>query len=205
MSSLHGRRSPKARAHYEMDQKLPKMPICYRRDYIGGTVALCLWVVQLSTERDGAAQMRLITDRSLAVVTIMQEAAGETYAGKLAVAEVIRNRMHRKYSSDGTVAGTVLRPLQFSGWNAQDPGRVRNAKLDDDDPIVQECVKAWDEAMAGSDTVKGAVLYYNPDPKLVPVTPDWAMPHSAREIAHIGHHVFFVPVSRRGTGGSSET
>lgn len=148
--------------------------------------------------------MRILSERALAVVTIYQEAQGELYAGKLAVAEVIRNRINQKYSSDGTVAGTVLRPLQFSGWNAKDPGRVRNAKLDDADPIVQECAKAWDEAMAGSDTVKGAVLYYNPDPKLVPVTPDWAMPDSAKEVARVGRHLFFVPRAGRGTGRSSD-
>lgn len=149
--------------------------------------------------------MRILSEQALAVVTIYQEAQGESYAGKLAVAEVIRNRMAKKYASDGTVAGTVLRPLQFSGWNAKDPGRVRAAQIDDTDAIVQECVKAWDHALMGSNTVNGAVLYYNPDPKLVPVTPDWAMPDSAREVAHIGHHVFFVPVPRRGNGGSSET
>ncbi len=148
--------------------------------------------------------MRLLHDRALAIVTIYQEAQGESYLGKLAVAEVIRNRMLLKYASDGTVAGTVLRPMQFSGWNAKDPGRVRAVQIDDIDPIVQECAKAWDEASAGSNTVKGAVLYYNPDPKLVPVTPDWAKPHSSKEVARIGHHVFFVPQSKRGTGGSSE-
>ena len=148
--------------------------------------------------------MRLLTERALAIVTIYQEAQGESYAGKVAVAEVIRNRMNKQYASDGTVAGTVLRPLQFSGWNARDPGRVRAAKADDDQQVVKECAKAWDDALSGSDTVKGAVLYYNPDPKLVPVTPEWARPHSAIEVARVGHHVFFVPKTGRGTGGSSD-
>ena len=148
--------------------------------------------------------MRVLSERALAIVTIYQEAQGEDYAGKLAVAEVIRNRMNKQYASDGTVAGTVLRPLQFSGWNAKDPGRVRNAKIDDTDQIVQDCVKAWEAALAGSNTVHGAVLYYNPDPRLVPVTPEWAKPHSAQEVARVGHHVFFIPVHKRGTGGSSE-
>lgn len=148
--------------------------------------------------------MRLIDDDALAVVTIMQEAAGESYLGKVAVAEVILNRMKQKYSSDGTVAGTVLKPYQFSGWNTADPGRIRNIRADDEDRVVQECVRAWEEAKHGSDTVKGAVLYYNPDPRLVPVTPDWAKPHSAVQVATIGHHVFFVPKQKRGTGGSSE-
>ena len=141
-------------------------------------------------------QMRILSERALAVVTIYQEAQGEDYAGKVAVAEVIRNRMNKKYASDGTVAGTVLRPLQFSGWNAKDPGRVRAAKIDDEDALVKDCTKAWDAAMAGSNTVQGAVLYYNPDPRLVPETPEWALPDSAVETARIGHHVFFVPKQR---------
>ena len=141
--------------------------------------------------------MRLITEEALAIVTIMQEAAGEPYAGKLAVAEVIRNRMQKKYASDGTVSGTVLRPLQFSGWNAKDPGRVRSVRIDTDDRIVQDCVKAWQEAQAGSDTVKGSVLYYNPS--IIQETPEWALPDSAIPVAVVGQHHFFIPKPRRGS------
>jgi len=155
-------------------------------------------------EAEGEDDMRLVDEDALAVITILQEAAGEPYVGKVAVAEVIRNRMQAKYSSDGTVSGTVLRPYQFSGWNTADPGRIRNIRADDHDKTVQECVQAWKEAQHGSDTVKGAVLYYNPDPRLVPVTPEWAKPHSAKQVAEVGHHVFFVPQKKRGTGGSSE-
>lgn len=138
--------------------------------------------------------MRLITEESLAVVTIYQEAQGEPYAGKLAVAEVIRNRMHQKYASDGTVSGTVLRPLQFSGWNARDPGRIRAVRLDSEDWIVKDCIRAWHEAIAGSDLVRGSVLYYNPS--IIADTPEWAMPESAVEMARVGQHVFFVPKKR---------
>lgn len=141
--------------------------------------------------------MRVITEEALAIVTIMQEAAGEPYAGKLAVAEVIRNRMQKKYASDGTVSGTVLRPLQFSGWNAKDPGRVRSVRIDTDDRIVQDCVKAWQEAQAGSDTVKGSVLYYNPS--IIQETPEWALPDSAIPVAVVGQHHFFIPKPRRGS------
>ena len=170
-----------------------------------GAVALCLWVGWPDADRaEGEDDMRLITEEALAIVTIMQEAAGEPYEGKLAVAEVIRNRMQQRYSSDGTVAGTVLRPYQFSGWNTADPGRVRNIRADTDQQVVQDCSRAWTEALAGSNLTNNAVLYYNPDPRLVPKTPDWAMPHSAEQVAAVGRHVFFVPKVKRGTGGSSE-
>lgn len=141
--------------------------------------------------------MRLITEEALAVITIMQEAAGEPYLGKLAVAEVIRNRMLKKYASDGTVAGTVLRPLQFSGWNTKDPGRIRNIRADSDDSVVKDCVRAWNEARAGSVTVHGAVLYYNPS--IITDPPDWALPDSAVHVATVGQHEFFIPKPRSGS------
>ena len=59
---------------------------------------------------------RLIPEDKLAILTIAQEALAEPFEGKLAVAEVIRNRMKQRYMSDGTVEGTVLRAWQFSGW-----------------------------------------------------------------------------------------
>lgn len=141
--------------------------------------------------------MRLVSEEALAVITIMQEASGEPYLGKLAVAEVIRNRMLRKYASDGTVSGTVLRPLQFSGWNAKDPGRIRSIRADSDDSVVKDCVRAWNEARAGSNTVHQAVLYYNPS--IITEPPDWAMPDSAVEVAVVGQHHFFLPKPRTGT------
>lgn len=141
--------------------------------------------------------MRLISEEALAVVTIMQEAAGESYAGKLAVAEVIRNRMQKKYASDGTVSGTVLRPLQFSGWNTKDPGRMRTVRSDSDEVTVKECIRAWHEALSGTDTVKGSVLYYNPS--IIHEVPEWALPDSAIHVTVVGQHHFFIPKPRPGT------
>jgi len=87
---------------------------------------------------------RLITDDALAVITIYQEARGEDDATMLAVAEVIRNRATEKYMSDGTIAGTVLTPYQFSGWNTKDPNRVLSVKVDDaTDSIIKRCQTAW--------------------------------------------------------------
>jgi spore germination cell wall hydrolase CwlJ-like protein len=124
--------------------------------------------------------MRLIPDDALAAITIWQEARGEPVAGKIAVGEVIRNRM-RRYNR--TVAEVVLAPLQFSGFNTKDPNRVPSFLLDDSDPLVQDCQSAWfaSEALNLTD---GASLYFNPDI----VIPSWA----ARMIPtiKIGHHQF---------------
>lgn len=132
--------------------------------------------------------MRLISDTALACITIWQEARGEPYEGKLAVAEVIRNRMKEKYASDGTVEGTVLKRLQFSGWNEGDPNRIPSIRISDSDLVVQECMKAWGEAnLNGTNVAKGALLYCN----LNVVQPGWAK--ASMKVAQIGHHTFFVP------------
>jgi spore germination cell wall hydrolase CwlJ-like protein len=132
--------------------------------------------------------MRLLPEDALAVVTILQEAEGEVYLGKVAVAEVIRNRMRSRYSSDGTVAGTVLRPFQFSGWNANASNRVRCAQSDDGDAIVKDCAKAWGEAKGGTDIARGALLYLNP----ALAAPDWVS--KSRHLIDIGHHSFYEPL-----------
>jgi spore germination cell wall hydrolase CwlJ-like protein len=109
----------------------------------------------------------------------------------VAVGEVIRNRMRRRYSSDGTVAGTVLRPYQFSGWNTQDPNRIPAVKLDDDSDAVQDCIKAWEQSEA-TDFAGGAVLYLNPD--AVEGFPDWVS--KSNLIRVIGRHHFYNPRKR---------
>lgn len=132
--------------------------------------------------------MRLVSDDTWAILTIWQEARGETQAGRVAVAEVIRNRTKQRYSSDGTVAGTVLAPLQFSGWNVHDPNRIPSALIDEGDPAVRGCIEAWTTAVTGSDTVHGAVLYFNP----AVVTPVWAA--TCKRVATVGNHEFYVPI-----------
>lgn len=133
--------------------------------------------------------MRVVPDEVWAGLTVWMEARGETHDGRVAVAEVIRNRTARKYDSDGTVPGTVLHPVQFSCWNTHDPNRIAAAHLDADDAMLQDCIAAWHEALAGSDLARGAVLYYNP--AAVVETPGWVA--QSTEVARIGRHVFFVP------------
>lgn len=145
--------------------------------------------------------MRLIPDRILAAITIWQESRGEPFDGKIAVAEVIRNRTRAGYMSDGSVAGTCLRAFQFSGWNPTDPNRVPSVKIDDSDPIVGQCLEAWDRAEAGSDLVGGAVHYLNVDLVLRTLgrLPEWAAePSDPRKVkslkvtAVVGRHTFLT-------------
>lgn len=130
---------------------------------------------------------RLILDWVWGVLTVWLEARGESFKGKVAVAEVILKRTSMKYFSDGTVAGTCLRDRQFSGWNNTDPGRIKAVKLDDSDPVAKECIEAWNEATQGSNLTGQAVHYYNPKV----CTPDWAK--GAEIVATIGNHLFVIP------------
>lgn len=131
--------------------------------------------------------MRLIPDETWAVLTIWCEARGESAEGQRAVAEVIQTRMRRRYQSDGTVVGTVLRPYQFSSWNTGDPNRLRAAILDDADAAVAACRQAWRDVLAGESPVPNAVLYLNP--AVVSVLPTWAHPDAL--VRTIGSHSFY--------------
>ncbi|WP_447965507.1 cell wall hydrolase [Nitrospira sp. Ecomares 2.1] len=123
------------------------------------------------------------SDDTLAALTIYLEARGESFAGKLGVAAVIRNRMTHKYHSDGTVKGTVLRAKQFEPWIGRNPNEV---KFDQTNRKMQESLLAWRLVQDGRKVVDGAVLFYNP--KLVK-TPHWAQVN--RKVAQIGGHEFF--------------
>lgn len=117
--------------------------------------------------------MRLIADDLWAILTVWGEARGESFLGKVGVAEVIRNRMARRFLSDGTVIGTVLKSYQFSCWNTSDPNRLHMARLEDDSPMYHECARAWTES-ASTIVTQGAVAYLNP--RALPQLPAWYDP-----------------------------
>ncbi len=125
------------------------------------------------------------TPEDLAALTIYLEARGESFAGKMAVAAVIRNRMKLKYHSDGTVRGTVLKRKQFQPWNRQQPHQVLN---NFNKRRMQDSLLAWRLVQDGRNVVDGAVLFYNPR---IARTPLWAK--VGHRVATIGGHEFYVP------------
>lgn len=131
--------------------------------------------------------MRLVPDEVWAAITIVQEAAGEPYEGKVAVGEVIRRRTESHFQSDGTVAGTVLHSYAFSGWNTKpDFLRIRTAQLDDGDDVVQDALRAWRESES-SLVVPDAYYYCNLG--VLPAKPAWAT--EAALVRQVGRHTFF--------------
>lgn len=138
----------------------------------------------LGFTKQGELEMRLVDDDKWAILTIVGEALSEPIAGKVAVGEVIRNRMKRKYKSDGTLIGTVFHPLQFSMWD--DRARILAANADDDNPRVKECAEAW-KLSAESNITNGAVLYHT----TMITPPYWASAPSVTKVVTINRHIFY--------------
>lgn len=153
-------------------------------------LSLTSFLPSLLNNREEIPPMALvIPDKTWAIMTIRQEADGESINGKIAVAEVIRNRMRRHYFSDGTIAGTVLKAYQFSGWNTDDPNRLRIAKMDDSDPLTEQAFKAYNEAFEKeSNLVSGSVLYHS---ILMKPFPYWTMHERITKTTIIGRHIFY--------------
>lgn len=153
-----------------------------------------------------------MTDEDLLATCLMSEAAGEPDEGKAAVAQVVLNRMARRYQSDGTIAGTVLHPSAFSGFSfdmidgrytrvvplepqetlrARMVGRAQSMAMHYTRQAVwPECFALAQAAVAGAPLLANpllteAVLYAN----LAISKPPWV--HSVSFLAKIGAHSFY--------------
>lgn len=82
---------------------------------------------------------------------IHAEAQGETISGKIAVGEVVLNRV-RDSRFPGSITAVINQPGQFSPVSS---GSINNVP-------TAEAVKAANAALAGSNLTGGAVFFYNP-------------------------------------------
>lgn len=150
-----------------------------------------------------------IKDLDLMALCIYLEAGREPDDGKAAVARVIYNRIKKKYESDGTVQGTVLKYDQFSwAWfayvngkytrisnNVQQAYSVAEFKLKHAPAFaLSRCAQIVVAVKNGE--YKGdlydkltdeAVLYLNPH--IIEHLPSWASP--AEWICTIGNQEFY--------------
>jgi N-acetylmuramoyl-L-alanine amidase len=124
-----------------------------------------------------------LTDHHALGLTLWGEARGEPIEGKIAVANVIRNRLKSGRWGE-TYRGVCLWPWQFSCWkkeggeaNYMDVQRLARALVDGETPednVLRECL--WiAHGMVGewiTDNVKGATHYHvaSMNPK-----PSWAI------------------------------
>lgn len=142
----------------------------------------------------------------LLALTVLGEARNQTYQGKCAVAQVVKNRVDLKGKS---VADTVLAPWQFSSWNPEDPNRAflmeairtqcGNVKPEG---LWEECLQAAEGALGSPrevDPTGGAThyvveaLWESPAPKSK--KPPWYSKRCVEKgvtefLIQIGAHVF---------------
>ncbi len=128
-------------------------------------------------------------DLDILARTILGEARGEPFEGKVAVGRTVVTRWKsRRWFAGKTIAGTAQKPWQYSCWNAGDPNRAKILAVQNDTPIYQECLKAAVAAVfeEGPAWLAGCTHYYAPK---VIAAPDWAK--GKTPAGEIGGHVFF--------------
>lgn len=122
------------------------------------------------------------------VFTVEQEAGWEPYEGQLAVAYVVMNRAKIAKSS---VLDVILKPMQFSCWNADSPTRMNIDTIPND--ILKNCYKASCGAYfeLSEDPSKDATHYLNEEATRKErggTLPNWF--DESKITARIGHHTF---------------
>jgi N-acetylmuramoyl-L-alanine amidase len=116
-------------------------------------------------------------DKDLMARLVQAEAVGEPYAGKVAVATVILNRMDHPNFPD-TVKGVIYQI--DGGYYAFTP--VKNGTINN--PADAEAKRAVNEALALRGTGKGSIYFYNPKT----AASNWLF--SRTVTTRIGNHVF---------------
>jgi spore germination cell wall hydrolase CwlJ-like protein len=122
-------------------------------------------------------------------MTVKQEAEGEPYAGKLAVAFVIVNRMEKKRRCASDI---VLAPWQFSCWNTESPTKMR-LEVDLSLSIWRDSYAAASAAFHRTveDPTRGSTSYLNP--RLCTEAQRQRAGYEKSSIrASIGQHEFFI-------------
>lgn len=156
------------------------------------------------------------TDTDWLALVMWDEARGEPRDGQAAIARVVLNRAALRYQSDGTVQGTILKPMQFSGfWCDMEAGRYQRVALTTAQAMLRAAAKlataqaqptSWNllrgiagQVLDGSFVGDGGyeqltdrtVLYANLDIS----HPVWADP--ANLVCRIGAHSFFTDPGAR--------
>ena len=89
------------------------------------------------------------------LAALCEREAGDHYAGSLAVANVVLNRVQSKHYPD-TIKGVIYQKAQFSGVNKG----ILNLYIDAPNEI---CIRAVKDALAGKNNVDGRVQFRDSD------------------------------------------
>lgn len=133
---------------------------------------------------------------SLVGLTIWGESRGESVEGKIAVGNVLRNRVRLGRFGGDTYQAVCLAKAQFSCWNAGDPNAALLISLSKQllvnpiptDPVLRECLYIAAGLVAGEfqDNTKGATHYVHR--RLLGDGKGWD--EQMRVTGMIGNHVF---------------
>jgi N-acetylmuramoyl-L-alanine amidase len=129
-------------------------------------------------------------DIEIVARTAWMEARGEPREGRRAVIHAIINRhLAGRWYSGATLAGTCLKPRQFSCWNENDANREKGVELDAGDLLLGELRKLVVAALDGSDPdpTDFATHYYSTS---MPLPPEWAK--TGRLTVELGRHRFYA-------------
>lgn len=110
------------------------------------------------------------------------EAGGESYAGKVAVAASILNRVDHPEWPD-TIIDTIFQVDYYNGKAYYQYSPVLDKRIHAVTPS-QETIRAVRDALNGSDPGLGAIVFYNPDKT------DNAWVRSRPVTVRIGNHIF---------------
>jgi len=138
----------------------------------------------------------MTSDIDILARTIWGEARGESHEGRVAIANVIMNRVNMDLGNDGKpdwwgegVTQVCLKPFQFSCWLQNDPNRNKLLVVGSGDSAFADCLAIATDAVNGAlpDITGGATHYHEKH-----ITPPWAA--KAIKTAEIGHHIFYKGV-----------
>lgn len=117
--------------------------------------------------------------------TVYGEARGEGTRGMQAVANVIMNRVKAGGWYGASIKDVVLKPYQFSCWNANDPNREKI--LNATPSQLKQARVISEQVIEGilPDITNGATNYHAKS-----VKPYWAA--SMTKTATIGNHIFYA-------------
>ncbi len=126
-----------------------------------------------------------LLSRFMLALCVYREASNQSFAGKLLVAQVIRNRVEDK-RWPSTYVGVITQKLQFSSFNANDPNNSRWPK--DNDAAWLECVEAADAVLAAPADVPPPFSVAN-HYHTKAVKPSWADETKITQVE--GDHIFY--------------
>ena len=143
--------------------------------------------------------MMALSDDQYLALTLYGEARGESVVGKIAVASVIRNRLHTgRWGTN--YASVVLAPKQFSCWNLDDPnlailrqlGNELSTGVTTTDAALRECLWVADGTVRTmfASIVADAMHYYAVS---LSHAPAWA--GTGTLVETIGGHAFYRGVA----------